>query len=390
MKKHSRDSSLNAFLIISVMNVFKLNMGELKLSFIDIIFILICIVVLIICYKLMYSPIVFINSKDYKKEFLRIFLISTGIFFSFSIVGFLMGKIRFNDDFIITKLGEEISNSIVYILLANTDSMENINIFASNPFFTIYCSDWILENSTSFILIVILLLFAFIYNFRMSKIVSDYSSFSKAMEKYKQLNSSDYTHHRYFNDQEKNIISYSFKTNLVLLVIIVNAILLICSLFNAFKLIVSPPYISTFFGDIENIEYSLSLHFLYIGTSEIAGYILFISSIILGIILLMEIYPYCKHIMKRDSFSYNILKGIKSIISGLAYIIILLVLFFWYAILPIIGLILSGGSSGDPFYNDYQHPGYHYVDDYYRTDGTHVRGHWKTNPDEYEWNNLSE
>ena len=31
---------------------------------------------------------------------------------------------------------------------------------------------------------------------------------------------------------------------------------------------------------------------------------------------------------------------------------------------------------------------YYYVNDYYRTDGTHVSGHWKSTPDCYKWNNL--
>ena len=360
------------------------------MSFIDILFILICIIVLIICYKLMYSPIVFINKENHKKMFLILIALSTVLAIGFSLLGFLMDKIRFHNDFIVTELGEEISNSYVYIMLANTGSMENIDLIASNSLFTVYGADWIFEKSTSLFLIAVLLILALIYNFRMAKIVSDYSFFKNTLEKYKNLRRDEYTHHSYFNANEKNIINYSFKTNFILLGIIINIILLILSVFDFFKLIVHLPYFVMLFGKMENVEHSFNLSFLHLGISNIASYILLLSAIIIVIILISEITPYYKLIMNRDSFSYKLLSVFKSIFGCLGYILFFLILFICYAIIPIIVMLLDGGGDSGRYYDDYHHPGYHYVDDYYRSDGTHVRGHWKTNPDEYRWNNLND
>lgn len=49
----------------------------------------------------------------------------------------------------------------------------------------------------------------------------------------------------------------------------------------------------------------------------------------------------------------------------------------------------SGGSGG--YYNPSYRPsvGDHYVDGYYRADGTYVQGHFRTNPDDSFWNNYS-
>ncbi|RHW38718.1 hypothetical protein D1B33_07545 [Lysinibacillus yapensis] len=45
-------------------------------------------------------------------------------------------------------------------------------------------------------------------------------------------------------------------------------------------------------------------------------------------------------------------------------------------------------EADDPGAED-DYPGYHYVDDYYRSDGTHVESHFRSNPDGNPDNNLN-
>ncbi|MFJ8264770.1 hypothetical protein [Peribacillus asahii] len=65
------------------------------------------------------------------------------------------------------------------------------------------------------------------------------------------------------------------------------------------------------------------------------------------------------------------------------------------------GVVSGGGSGGyeDDYYEedyyeedyyDYdEDPGVHWVDDYERSDGTEVDGHWRSNPDGDPYNNLN-
>ncbi len=49
----------------------------------------------------------------------------------------------------------------------------------------------------------------------------------------------------------------------------------------------------------------------------------------------------------------------------------------------------GAGSSGGRSQNPNASPNQHYVDPYQKSDGTNVSGHWKTNPNETETDNLS-
>lgn len=100
-------------------------------------------------------------------------------------------------------------------------------------------------------------------------------------------------------------------------------------------------------------------------------------------------------IHKQRKLANGINTGIETIFGIVGFLILLGLGGGWIFI-----LIIGGSSGGNNYdnneeYYDYQseyeynNPGYHYVDDYYRKDGTHVDGHWKTNPDEYESNNLN-
>jgi uncharacterized protein (TIGR03000 family) len=57
--------------------------------------------------------------------------------------------------------------------------------------------------------------------------------------------------------------------------------------------------------------------------------------------------------------------------------------------------VSSSGYYDPGYYGRYYDPTYrpavgeHYVQGYYRSDGTYVRGHWKTNADDSFWNNYS-
>ena len=46
-----------------------------------------------------------------------------------------------------------------------------------------------------------------------------------------------------------------------------------------------------------------------------------------------------------------------------------------FSLFFIIGLESIGHVGSNYVENDYQHLGFHYVNDYYRSDGTHVKGH---------------
>ncbi|MED4403718.1 hypothetical protein [Metabacillus fastidiosus] len=65
-----------------------------------------------------------------------------------------------------------------------------------------------------------------------------------------------------------------------------------------------------------------------------------------------------------------------------------------FFILIIVGGLLfgfvTGGGGGyeeDDYYED--DPGVHWVDEYERSDGTEVDGHWRSNPDDSPYNNLN-
>lgn len=83
---------------------------------------------------------------------------------------------------------------------------------------------------------------------------------------------------------------------------------------------------------------------------------------------------------------------------GFVFVGVLLTIFLPIIYAMVVTILFDGSSydgsdlESDYYeedFNEYESPGIHWVDEYERQDGTHVKGHWRSNPDEYEWNNLN-
>ncbi|WP_160035007.1 hypothetical protein [Paenibacillus sp. An7] len=359
---------------------------------------LLCVLAVVCSVTVLKKPDFYLFLGDSFKKIrcnLTIFIV---VFVGFFIgMGFIFDQIRFKNDFIVNREGESLTNSLIYVLFSTEKDIEHLEVIG-NSIITLYARYSIINFLASIILSSILFIVSILFLLRIFKIfdrIPSIDEYQVAIEKYNKIYKWNYVNESLdLTDKERKMVLVYCRTTFAGLSVFLINFVVILYIFNFITIkYISEKIVITFGifkGTYESDIIVTKMPFITIKTTEL--WMIFLAMVVIGFVFIMveKLYNICKFLLKQNSFTYSILNKFLDIIGIVGVAVLSMISIVLVLLIVPIFLFSSLGSGGTTNFEqeNYQHPGYNYINDYYRSDGTHVEGHWKTNPDEYLWNNL--